>query len=193
MNKFKAAVKFLFSQNKIVIAIAVIFTQFPALADIEYFAMSPRVSYSGLLKGIIFIEIITILIALPALLFAFKVTDRLNKILGTAPAAIIFFVALLMAFNGADSSPTKPGGEFAFGLLISVYLALILSVVLFIAKGKSSFFENSTTPSPTTTLADTSLSVDATLEGHKFCDNCGADISVSSKFCRKCGNKVVVV
>lgn len=187
MNKLKSGMQFLFAQNKIAVGIAILFSQFPALADIEWAIMNRNIIFSRALMGGLVMEMLSILIILPVLLLAFKLAGRTMQLLGNVPGAIIFFVAWLIAMY-LDKDMSQPGHYTAGILIFSILFTLILSAILFVVKGKSPFFE-SRLIEPTDVMVETEPQLEAVVSG-MFCENCGTQLSTESKFCSKCGHKI---
>jgi len=149
--------------------------------------MNSRIQASrALMVGFIF-ELLTILIVLPTLLFAFKVTGRIKQLLGTVPASIIFFVAWLLAMY-LDKGSSKVG-HYTVGILIfSIVFTLILSGILFVVKGKASFFESNSIDAPPEEANNHEIATNRKVG--LFCEKCGSQMSSTSKFCSTCGAQI---
>lgn len=190
MNKITSTIKYLLSQNKIVIVLAVLLTQWPTLADIEFAILSPAVPRSRVPIVFFYTELVALFIALPLLLFSLKVTGRLKQIFGIIPAIILFFVAVLIVMEfTSTSSGGRPGTHaviFSFELLL---FSIVISLILFVLKGRSTFIEVRS-DEPTNSMED----IMPLSEGHqsrtKFCGQCGIEAINSSVFCSSCGSKL---
>lgn len=192
MIKIKSAIQYLFNQNKVVIGLAVLLAQFPTLADIEWAIITPLVPQSRVPIVIIYTELVACLITFPVLLFAFKVTGRLKQLFGVIPATILFFVALMVENYLNRTGPESRPGSFTLLLTLDLLLfSLILCLILFILKGKSTFFDAKQTEVKAP-QKDNNFSEHSQVTS-MFCGQCGSPILSTSKFCAKCGIEIVTV